>query len=101
MSILKACSEPPQAVMMRCRPSPFLARISNWPRGLGFELGKDGGRLAFGLDAAFGGFGGRVDLDASPGGLGRGLDGAPFRFDPLRLGDGAGRRARPPRCHRN
>ena len=30
--IWKAGCAPPQASMMRFRPSPFLARISNWPR---------------------------------------------------------------------
>ena len=55
--------------------------------GLGFELGEDGGRLAFGLDAAFLGLGLGVDDDAGLLGLGRGFDcGAALGLDALGLG---------------
>src|SRR5262249_49543704 len=56
--------------------------------GLGVELGKDGGRLALGLDAALLGFGLGLDDDLGLLGLRRRFQrGPPFRLDTLGLGE--------------
>ena len=75
--------------MICFRPSPFLARISYWPRASASSLAKMADGLALGLDAAFGGLGLGLDLDLGLFGLGRGFQlGPPLGLDPLGLGQG-------------